>query len=496
MIYEHHRNQLTSDGKNVYNNMLNGFAMRKQNIEINNFLGQNEITTAFLAISLDHPEFFWMPHGLSILVSQGFLGSKITLKAPNIYSEEEIRKSQQIIDGLKQALMPLLKGKTDDEKEKIICDYHLRTVTYEIDNTYNQNAAAVFVKCKAQCSGIAKAVKLLFDWIGIRCLIVNGELRNPSTGRIEPHAWNMIYLNGNWYHLDVTSMLGANMGAKEPFYYLYFNKTDREIQNTHIWNRKDYPQCSIPYSGNPLSMPLTPQIQLPFASKAHAAQGQGTQAKQSLPVTTYQENRTQSNVFPASTYTRNSSTERMPSQSVYPQTQQQERIIYTVTELQKEMVKIYTSREVSFPFRCKIPSNDRQGMLASILQTAKNVAMAHHIHVNLNATLCGMEDVVLNIEYLSSTSKPCASTSQEQPVARKCLPTIGIVVDYRQKLAELISSKQTTLEFYLISPLKDVARVDNILLQNAKKEVEQRGQSATISIERMGDQVTVKFEWQ
>ena len=53
-----------------------------------------------------------------------------------------------------------------------------------------------FVNHNAVCQGYALAFKVLMDRAGIPCCYVSSDAIN--------HAWNMVRLDGNWYHVDVT----------------------------------------------------------------------------------------------------------------------------------------------------------------------------------------------------------------------------------------------------------------------------------------------------
>ena len=53
-----------------------------------------------------------------------------------------------------------------------------------------------FVNHNVVCQGYALAFKVLMDRAGIPCCYVKSDAMN--------HAWNMVQLDGNWYHVDVT----------------------------------------------------------------------------------------------------------------------------------------------------------------------------------------------------------------------------------------------------------------------------------------------------
>jgi len=67
------------------------------------------------------------------------------------------------------------------------------------------------VKGKGVCVGYAGAFKLLADKAGLQSIVITGGLNNLN------HAWNKVYINGDWVHVDVTNNY-KNMGVP---YYLY-----------------------------------------------------------------------------------------------------------------------------------------------------------------------------------------------------------------------------------------------------------------------------------
>jgi hypothetical protein len=81
------------------------------------------------------------------------------------------------------------------------------------------------LKGRGVCEGIAEAAKLLLDACGIPTLKLSGVARKED-GSTEPHAWNVVLINGKWYHLDVTFDLTM---AGDHIRYDYFNLSTEEI---------------------------------------------------------------------------------------------------------------------------------------------------------------------------------------------------------------------------------------------------------------------------
>lgn len=83
------------------------------------------------------------------------------------------------------------------------------------------------------CSGLAWAYKRLMEEAGIECICVGGYLReDQSTG----HMWNLVKLDGQYYHVDPTSGI-KNNGV----YVSELLQPDNIYKATHIWNINDYP---------------------------------------------------------------------------------------------------------------------------------------------------------------------------------------------------------------------------------------------------------------
>lgn len=124
---------------------------------------------------------------------------------------------------------------TDYEREKAVHDYIVLNCTYNIDGcnsntlqTYDFHPYGVFVKRSAVCQGYAEAFKLCMDLIGIRCDIVTGR------GNGEPHAWNAVCLDGEWYQTDCT--WDDPLPDEGGVYYNYFNVTDARMRKDHTYS--------------------------------------------------------------------------------------------------------------------------------------------------------------------------------------------------------------------------------------------------------------------
>ncbi len=79
---------------------------------------------------------------------------------------------------------------------------------------------------------MAMGYKAICDRLGIPCHVVVGE-RKDIAGQL--HGWNIIDLDGEHYHVDVSRM------ADEPA--LAFLLSDEDIWGRYDWDREKYPSC-------------------------------------------------------------------------------------------------------------------------------------------------------------------------------------------------------------------------------------------------------------
>jgi len=95
-------------------------------------------------------------------------------------------------------------GVSNYDKVHIVHDYLAQTNVYaktmldsDTVDHYIYDASGVFVKHYAVCQGISLAFKYIMDYLGIECALA---VSNNSD-----HAWNLVKLDGEWYHVDVTA---------------------------------------------------------------------------------------------------------------------------------------------------------------------------------------------------------------------------------------------------------------------------------------------------
>jgi len=134
-------------------------------------------------------------------------------------------------------------------KEKVLHDYIINNTKYDYDNYLKNtipdesfNAYGCLVRGTAVCEGYSKAMKLLCDLSSLECIVVNGKAKNGT--RLDGHAWNIVKVDGEYYHLDVTNDDPVAKNGGNILVYYYFNLPDSEMALLNTWDRSAYQKCT------------------------------------------------------------------------------------------------------------------------------------------------------------------------------------------------------------------------------------------------------------
>ncbi len=186
-------------------------------------------------------------------VGDNYKKIKITIeKSSNYYAvqaylqgtpiPESDERAKRLYDVIVKIMSSFVTAEMSDyEKEVALHDYLVRHCTYsEAEDWPSESdvfrAYGALVNGEAVCNGYAEALQILFTCAGISSKFVIG-----MAGDVE-HAWNLVELDGKWYHLDAT-WDDPLPDQGETVIHTYVNLSDEEISVAHTWNREDYPKA-------------------------------------------------------------------------------------------------------------------------------------------------------------------------------------------------------------------------------------------------------------
>jgi hypothetical protein len=138
---------------------------------------------------------------------------------------------------------------SDEEKMKVIHDYIVTHVKYDHEN-YNKNTVpredhtlyGALVNGMAVCDGFSYAFDEMANEAGLDTEIIRGRVFATSDDApLAGHSWNLVKINGEYRHIDTSS--GNLRNFSDPIRYDYYNKSGKEIWNTHQWDKNRYPDA-------------------------------------------------------------------------------------------------------------------------------------------------------------------------------------------------------------------------------------------------------------
>ena len=182
-------------------------------------------------IRADYPEYFWFHNMKGISVT----GSTLTISTiENSINGKSVSGSDAAFISAKTALdrevnaaLAGMPAGSDYEKALYLHDYVANKVEYVMTGDH-QTAYGALVGGKAVCAGYARAYQLLLNKAGIDAWYVAGQSLNPSTGRMEGHGWNLVFMNGKSYYTDVT------WDDQTHVFHTYFMLSKDEMGQTHF----------------------------------------------------------------------------------------------------------------------------------------------------------------------------------------------------------------------------------------------------------------------
>ena len=171
---------------------------------------------------------------------------EVNMTTDKLYSDEEIRKIESKIAEFETTN---IKDNMDvRDKIKAFHDYLINNSVYDkerakaiengndSENNNSHKATGPLIDGIALCSGYSDAMKIYLDKLGVP----NYKISNSN------HIWNLVYLNGEWLHLDLTWDDPVTTDGSNILLHRFFLITTDELmkldKNGHDFNSIYYPE--------------------------------------------------------------------------------------------------------------------------------------------------------------------------------------------------------------------------------------------------------------
>lgn len=240
---------MQDEEKKAYKMIYNGLKMRAFNIVVSLFLPPEQVQKIYIKVLYDNPLFFYINQ--TVVKMTGEPGYWI-LMPEYLYGSREITAITNDIHRIvnKVAVKASSLRSNTFRLEKYLHDSVVKSVAYDYDalksrDCFNAHSiVGAFLDNKAVCEGISKAFKLLCNEFEIKCIVVLGKAnKDGNFSGDDYHAWNIVKIGEESYHVDVTWDNLYDTEIKH-ISYDYFNVTTEEILLDHQPMDNNLPLCN------------------------------------------------------------------------------------------------------------------------------------------------------------------------------------------------------------------------------------------------------------
>lgn len=234
--------KLSIKEKRTYDSLVDGFSKMMPAIPI----ATTEKMEGIVAdIMHNHPELFYLNQ--KYMITGGALRGKALQMRYQCNERQRNRIWKQVEDEASRIVSQVIRPR-QSEYDKVLAlhDFLKSNIRYnekalknpQLWDAYTVVGALIDKNCV--CQGFAAGMKLLCDLVNVVCFSVSGYGHNNLMDG--PHAWNIVRINGFYYHVDVTwdNQFGSAIDVPN---YTYLNLNDQMMAKDHEWDQLNYPPC-------------------------------------------------------------------------------------------------------------------------------------------------------------------------------------------------------------------------------------------------------------
>ena len=218
--YAYGYNSLDEYERYIYELIYNNAKDFNRSITIGNRnITYSKMQKILLCVNYDNPLMFQIP--LVIFNWSGTPDNVTKIVLSEDFTEQECEKYRKKTEECADKILACADGSTSLMAYIDEIRYQLLSNAYysEEDENSDYEAFGIMVKGKGVCESYSRAFQYLCQRIGLECILVVGDCDG------EGHMWNMIQLEGDWYHMDLT----WDDGDDGEIYYDFFNISDKEL---------------------------------------------------------------------------------------------------------------------------------------------------------------------------------------------------------------------------------------------------------------------------
>ena len=211
---QYYYNHMNKAQQAAYHSILSGVKNLADEFQIPALEGE-ELYNVFFQMRLDHPAIFWV----SSYKYRYYKDSPNLIFIPEyLFDKKKICEHQKAMTARVEKLIRPAQKLSEWEKEKYVHDFICENIRYDkLKKSYSHEIIGPLGQGVGVCEGIAKAVKVLLDALGVWCVIaICGN--NPETSEIRYDYFN---LDDSQIFRDHEPLIAPapHCGDHEHFYY-------------------------------------------------------------------------------------------------------------------------------------------------------------------------------------------------------------------------------------------------------------------------------------
>lgn len=203
--------------------------------------------------------------------SKGNLSAQVNFKYPLQVTNTLKKYDTQALSGMANMVNTLVKPYMKDyEIEQALLMGLMNQVTYSLHEDASINATSMthtlqgaFIgEKKIVCDGYAKTFMHLMNMVGVPTQLITGT-STDRLGESVGHAWNLIKIQGAYYHVDST---WADQHFETLGLYDYINEQDTYMAQDHVWDKSQYPKAvtlTYTFPNSPVSVNQVTKVASP-----------------------------------------------------------------------------------------------------------------------------------------------------------------------------------------------------------------------------------------
>ena len=211
---QYYYNHMNKAQQAAYHSILSGVKNLADEFQIPALEGE-ELYNVFFQMRLDHPEIFWV----SSYKYRYYKDSPNLIFIPEyLFDKKKICEHQKAMTARVEKLIRPAQKLSEWEKEKYVHDFICENIRYDkLKKSYSHEIIGPLGQGVGVCEGIAKAVKVLLDALGVWCVIAICGI-NPETSEIRYDYFN---LDDSQIFRDHEPLIAPapHCGDHEHFYY-------------------------------------------------------------------------------------------------------------------------------------------------------------------------------------------------------------------------------------------------------------------------------------